>query len=1316
MGRQELEKFKFERFTIRNGLSSNTIYGVLQDKRGLLWISTTGGLNRYDGYRFQTYHHDYTDPRSLSFSSTGRMVENPDGRIWVGTWGGGLNLFDPVLETFTHFKNDQQDPKTLSENRIQSLYLENGERLWVGTYSQGLNKLNPQTGLVTRYPPDPNDPHAAPGGRIWSIVPGDAGQLWLGTEAGVFLFDAGTGKVLENYRHDPDNPASLSSDHVKVLLRDSGGRLWAGTRSGLNVFLPEARAWRRFLVDETACEDANRCSIRTLFEDRDGRLWIGTIGGGLLCLLDLDEPLLQFTPDPLDPRSLSNGNVERIFLDRGGVMWIATLNGLNKVDLKPRKFKRYRQSATQTNGLSSNEVGALYEDARGRLWVGTFRGGLNLFDLETETVARFDVQMATSAGENVVRAIAAAPDGRLWIGTYSDGLQRLDEQRGEFDAFTHDPDDPDSLSNNRVRALAFDSRGRGWVGTDAGLNLFEPGAGVPRFANPNNDPFLNIRFNGMRIYTLREDRDGRMWVGTNRGLARFDAQEQRVHRFNEVLGDTLSLSSDTVFCVVHRADGKVWVGTESGLNLLEPNSGESRRFYTADGLPSNIIHGLLLDDDGALWIGTNNGLSVYREAGGGFRNYDVFDGLQDNDFNRNAAFKGRGGYLYFGGRNGFNRFLPSEVRDNPYVPPVILTGFRQMEGRPKLPVAIWEADRLELSHDSDMMTLEYAALDYTNPEKNQYAIRLLGFNDEWVNMGTTNHVTYTNLDPGTYTFQVRGSNNDLVWNENGLNVTLEVVPPLWLTWWAYVCYVVLGLSLMTGIPLWRIRALNRRRAVLAKTVATRTAELQQKNQELGEKNSELVTLDLIVHAINREVNEDALLRALLLYGMKLVNEAERGLVLIFDHQAQLFRCADAEGAHNEGLASMLFSREEIHHRYLDHTEELHPGIFMMTTPAVNLPDSPKFYGQPKAKSMLIMTVTSREFIEDLLVFENFERENVFRGSDIAKLARYREHAITAIAKAKLFHEATYSARHLRETQRLLLDAAHHAGMSEIAANVLHNVGNTLNSLNTSTGVLRSKLDSRAFDFLKRMLQLLEQHADNLDDFVRNQPRGAKVAPAFLETGRKIAAVHEGMLAELKLVEEHIARLNGVVRAQQDYVAMEGLSEMVDLHGTLEEVLQLERYIIDSKRVQVVREYGVIPRVKVQKSKLIRVIVNLVNNAVDALETNAHNRLFSLRTGMTEDRAHVFLEIRDNGIGIPEDVIGDVFHQGFTTKEQGSGFGLHYCANVMREMGGTITVVSDGPGEGTVVRLQLQKADPEPDKPLDGSNHHRPEKKQLESIA
>ncbi len=1296
LDRKDLEKLKFERFSIRDGLSSNTIYGVLQDRRGLLWISTTGGLNRFDGYQFNAYHHDYTDPTSVSFSSTGRMVEHPDGRIWVGTWGGGLNLFDPALEQFTHFKHQQNNPETLSENRIQCLFLENRETLWVGTYSQGLNRLDLATGRVTRYSIDGPEAGDTTSGRVWSIAAGDAGMLWVACDQGLRLFDIRLGKVVRVYRHRAEDPNSLSSDLTKILLRDRRGRLWVGTRYGMSRFREESDDFERFLADPQTCIDANRCSVRTMFEDREGRLWVGTIGGGLWCILDTGEPPLHYQPDPRDPYALSNGNIEHLFQDRSGVLWIATLNGLHKTDLKPRKFKRYRRDPNTSNGLQSSEVGALFRDSKGRFWVGTFRGGLHLFNLADERARQFDVAMVTGSGENVVRTIAESKDGRLWIGTYSDGLQRFDEAAGTFQAFLHDPSQPASLSHNRVRSLMFDRTGRGWVGTDQGLNTFDPTVIPPRFNNVNNDPFLKVRFDGARVYSLEEGRDGLLWLGTNRGLFHFDVTRRKVQRFTEVLGDARSLSDNTVFCTAEQSDGQVWVGTESGLNLLDLTHASFRRFFTADGLPSNIIHGLLVDDGGAVWIATNNGLAVYRPERDTFRGYDIFDGLQDNDFNRNAAFKDADGYLYFGGRNGFNRFLPSDVRDNPFVPPVILTDFRGLEKPFDLPRAFWETDEIELSYQDDMITLEYAALDYTNPQKNQYAIRLLGFRDEWVPMGTTNHVTYTNLDSGTYRFQVRASNNDQVWNDHGLDLVMKVVPPIWMTWWAYVLYGVLVFTLVTGIPMLRIRGLNQRRAELAETVAERTAELQQKNQELGEKNNELVTLDQIVNAINREVNEESLLHALLLHGMKLVQEAERGIVLIFDHQSQLFRCADVEGIACDVLGRLQFSRDEIHRRYLDHTEELQPGVHVMISPSVNVPDLPKFYGQPRAKSMLIMTVSSREYLEDLLVFENFSQEEVFHHADLAKLARYREHAITAIAKAKLFHEATYSARHLRETQRLLLDAAHHAGMSEIATNVLHSVGNTLNSLNTSVGILRSKLDSRAFDFLDRMLLLLDEHRDDLNDFILNQPRGAMVAPAFLETGRKIAAIQNEMLGELKLVEEHIARLNGVVRAQQDYVAMEGLSEVVDLHGTLEEVMQLERYIVDSKRVQVAREYGVIPQIKVQKSKFIRVVVSLVNNAVDALEPNAHKRLFSLRTGLTEERDRVFLEVRDNGIGIPEDVIGDVFHQGFTTKEQGSGFGLHYCANVMREMGGAISIHSDGPGHGTVVRLELLIAEPPPD--------------------
>ncbi|QTD48271.1 sensor histidine kinase [Sulfidibacter corallicola] len=1290
MAEGPLQHRKFERFSVRQGLASNTVYGLLQDRRGFLYVTTTGGLNRYDGYKFTVFKHDPLDANSLSASSTGRMLETRDGRIWIGTWGGGLNLFDPADETFTTYQNRPSDPDLLAENRIQSLFLDDRHRLWVGTYSKGIDRFDPASGRFIHYPLADGTADHLPDNRIWSIRQGGDDWLWIATDQGLVRFDCKTGKVRQVYTFREGDAHSLSHNRIKMLLRSRDGTLWVGTLNGLNRYRPETDDFERFFFVADTESGKDPYHVRALFEDRTGRIWIGTVGEGLWSLEPDSGESQQFDHDPTDPTSLSHSIVETILEDRAGNLWVGTLNGLNKTDLKPRKFKLYQRDPRNTNSLSTNEVGAIHVDSQQRLWIGTFGGGLNHYDRETGRAIVYPIVMHSGMGDNVVRNIREDEAGRLWLGTYSDGLQVLEPDKGITEVFVNDPDNLSSLSHNRVRGIHFDPRGRLWVGTEDGLNLFRPE--TKDFVNIHNDPFFGVRFRDVRIFALEDVRDrDELWLATNQGLMRLDFSQKSLARYRHVAGDPAALSDDQIFCLTYDDAGRFWVGSAAGLNRFDPETGRASAYYTNQGLPSNMIMAMLTDEKGRLWISTSNGLVRFDPETEQFRTYDVFDGLQDNNFNRNAAFKDRNGDLYFGGRNGFNLFTPSEVRDNPHVPPVVLTGFKKFNRDTRLETPIPEMRKLDLRHADNMFTLEFSALDFTNPEKNRYELRLTGFQNEWVDMGTVHQVTYTNLDSGSYVLQVRGSNNDQIWNEEGLRLKITIVPPVWQTWWAYGIYLFLGLFTATGIPLLRIRALKQRKAKLAATIADRTRELEQMNRKLGEKNREMVTLDEIVHAINREVTEERLLQALLVQGMKLVANAERGAVLIFNHQNQTFHFTAAVGYEIESLRHIVFSREEALERYTEGKEALETGIFLIRD-VDRLPVPPKLLALSLPKTMLVMTVTARENIEDLLIFENFQHRDAFKNADLRRLGRYREHAITAIAKAKLFREATHSALHLKETQQMLLEAAHHAGMAEIASNVLHNVGNTLNSLNTCAGMIRSRLDSRSFEVFHRLVRLLESRQDDLEAFMQEDPKGRQVPEAFLKVGSGIVRTRDQLENEIQKLEEYIAALNGVVRAQQDYVGMEALSEVVDLHEALEEVIKLERLLLDSKQIQVAREYGEIPFIKVQKSKLVRVLVNLFNNAVDAMEINPHKRLLVLRTISVGYGPGVMLEIQDNGIGIPGEVIREVFHQGFTTKERGSGFGLHYCANVMREMGGEITIHSDGPGKGAMVRLALLSID------------------------
>jgi len=852
---------RFERLTTADGLSEGRVWGITQDSHGFMWFATADGLNRYDGSDFQIYKQD-PDSTNGPGGTTFRVVyADQAGMIWAGSsTGHGLSRFDPTTEQWTVYLHDENDPQSLSSNDIHALFEDSSGVLWVGTSGGGLNRLDGITddgrAHFTRFQNEPDDAHSLGADTVVSIYEDRSGVLWVGTfGGGLNRLDRETGTFVR-YQHDPEDPHSLTNNQVFSIYEDRFGALWVGTYGGgLNRLDPETGSLARYQHDPEDPHSLSGITVTGIAEDRAGTLWIGTFDGGLNRYNRATDTFSSYHHDILDDRTLAGDSVASLFVDRTGILWIGTDGkAISKLDPVGQGFGLYGQVPPGSNGLSNSDVRAIAEDRFGDVWVGTW-GGLSRLDPQTGQFTQYlhDPNDPASLSDNHVLSLLEDSRGTLWIGIDGYGLNRFDRDTETFVHFRHDPEDAQSLSEDSVMRLYEDRSGILWAGTwSTGLDALDLRAqdGQVRFTRYQHDPANPGSLGPGTIYAIHQDRAGTLWVGTGSGgLCRFQRDTGTFTCYEHDPQDAGSLSDNTVWAIHEDQAGMLWVGTSAGLNRLDPQTGEFLHYTTADGLPHNTVSGILgasastSDTRETLWLSTSHGLSRFDPEAGTFHNFDSSDGLQGDMFNSGAYGQTPTGELFFGGASGLTVFRPEDILDNFNIPPVYITGI-ELESEPvsvggdsPLQKSILDTTDLVLSYRDRILSIEFAALNFSSPAKNRYRYRLEGFEETWHEVGSDQRfATYTTLSPGHYTFQVIGSNNDGVWNEEGASLAITVTPPWWATWWFRGLLVALVAGVVVGGSRWRLLSLERRSQELEREVESATRDLNQRLVELNVLN------------------------------------------------------------------------------------------------------------------------------------------------------------------------------------------------------------------------------------------------------------------------------------------------------------------------------------------------------------------------------------------------------------------------------------------------------------------------------------------------
>lgn len=803
--------FQFSHLNISHGLSNNQVTSFLKDQKGFLWIGTMSGLNRYDGYQFKIFRNNTRDTTSISGDNILGIKECPGGKIWIET-RSGINIYDPITE-----KLDRHVPAYLqtigipSNSNVSNIVKDKEGNFLFLSDSHILYKYTASTGkTVILYKP------VNESNTIANVSVDNNNQYWLIQHNGLLRkIDAKTGRTL--LQTDVVAKVFGKESVYYQLFIDGDNELWInGTANtqGLVRYDPLSGTFVHYQKN-SGYPRLNTDLVSSVQQDNMGNIWICTDHGGVN-LYNKKENTIQYLLNNVDDeKSLSYNSISYAYKDSEGIIWLGTFKkGISYYHENIIRFPVYRHQPSNPNSLNFDDVDRFVEDAKGNLWIGTNGGGLIYFDRANNKFTQYLHQPGNknSISNNIIVSLLLDHKQRLWIGTYFGGLDCM--ENGRFIHYRNDPSNPVSLSDDRVWDIFEDSKKNLWIGTfDGGLNKFDELHGIFNHYTTKSSSPLHSGF----VAVIMEDSQGKLWLGSYNGIDILDPITEKVTHFDNYTGNPHGISNNNITSLLQDSRGLVWAGTTDGLNVYNRKQNNFQSFHKEDGMPDKIILNIVEDSRGQLWISSKKGVSqvTVKQTNNpdtpisiACTNYDELDGLQGAEFNEKAALKTSKGEIIFGGPNGFNLFNPADIVPVRSTPNLVFTDLQlfnksvgigeKVNGRTVLPQSITNTSSITLHHNENILAIEFAALNFYNPEKIKYAYKLEGFNKDWVTTdGKMRKAIYTNLDPGTYTFRVKASYTNGEWSDKEITLKIKIRPPFWRTPLAYILYaLVLAISLL----------------------------------------------------------------------------------------------------------------------------------------------------------------------------------------------------------------------------------------------------------------------------------------------------------------------------------------------------------------------------------------------------------------------------------------------------------------------------------------------------------------------------------------
>lgn len=786
----------FKHLTINDGLSQNTVFSIYQDDKGFIWFGTEDGLNRFDGYEFKVYKNEPNQPNSLQNNQVNVITEDAHKQLIVGT-AGGLSFFNRETESFENIVVPRKEKDLQSSNFVTSLAF-NKDEMWVGTYD-GLKLYD----LRTKKFREDILPKGFNAANVLALYKDKVGKLWISYRNGLKCLDL-------NRRSTVDLPSSLaialakSPSTVRVIKQDRHGDFWFGTeQSGLFYLNLQQNSCTNFRYDPNNANSLPINVVRDLYFNSDGTLWIGTRKG--LCVFDQQKKqFTTYTTNKYDRGSLSHRSILKILPDKQGNIWIGTYaGGINIFNRANLNFALIGEQMGSRAGLTNAVVSSILHDEKNALWIGTEGGGLNYLNREEQIFTAYNLKNENVISENIIKSLEKDQKGNIWIGAF-DGLSYFNTTTKTQTVYPIKKD-PAFRGRSQIYSLLADGNGL-WVGTNGGgLMYINPAKKEEKIfvANANNKNSLI----GNNVTALVKDKLGNLWIGTLQGLCYFNFKTQQFNRFVRITNGNFSLTANNITCLFIDSQNRFWIGTRGGgLNRYDRAKNRFYHYTEKEGLSNNVIRAINEDGKGRIWLSSNKGITVFNPSSTklSFQNYSVIDGLQSNQFLSNATDRLSSGELLFGGINGVSTFFPEQIVVNKNVAPVVFTDFL-INNKPidftkedsPIKKNVDEVRNITLPYDQAYITIKFAMLNYLNTAKNSYAYKLQGFgNDDWHNVKDQRSATYTNLDAGKYVFMVKAANGDGVWNTKIDQIFIQVLPPWHKTWWAYLIYLLVIAGLL----------------------------------------------------------------------------------------------------------------------------------------------------------------------------------------------------------------------------------------------------------------------------------------------------------------------------------------------------------------------------------------------------------------------------------------------------------------------------------------------------------------------------------------
>ncbi len=831
----QLSNVEFTRLGIQKGQFQTTIYSIAQDNTGFMWIASQYGLQIFDGANFTEFRHSAVTNNRINTNSLSQVLVDTNNDIWMGTWGGGLNIYNRSTGKLSVFRHYDKNPKSLSFDKIQTLFKDKQGTIWIGTAGRGLCKFNATDSSFISYPYGEHKPNAITQGRIWAITQAADGLLWVGTEGGVNTVDPTSG-VIKKIELEPEEKKSESANLVRALYARKNGDIWVGTQNGIYIFHPGNSRPTQLSLPFNDPKSYKVKTINCFYETADGSMLIGTFGAGLYYIDARTGDIRSYQYSLADNTSLLSNDIRCITTDKSGLIWIGSRSGgINTTQMQPKRFTTINNEIWKQLSLHDKNIRSVFYDSKDNLWIGTNEAGLHLLKKGENTIKaikRNGVDYFKYSDR--VFAIQEDCDGKMWF-LCDDGLYSSVNQGATLQKFSFPSNAPLPAKSERMRQFCMLDNRYMWFGTNGfGFLQFDRTSGTwTAYTTKQHFPSDDVNF------IVPATSQGILWLGTNNGLVKFNFLTGKFTTYGNEPNNVLW---NNPILAMKMQGNIIWLGTSDGFIRFSITSGTLDKPAMGSDFTSKAVSGIIVDNHGTLWLSTLKGITRYNQSEGQSKSYDIEDGLDWNTFNAGVFSVNKSGEVAFGGINGLTIFNPDRISRNMFRSPVAITGFElfNKEGVQELlqpGQSTKQSQEFSLNYTQDNFKITFVTFNYLFSGKNRYFYQLEGADATWRDAGTVNYAIYSQVHPGKYVFRVKALNNDMTEMENEASIIITVQPPYYETTWFRVLLALAIAGLIAGGFYLRLTSLKHMQQQLELEVEKRTAELKESENSLREANA-----------------------------------------------------------------------------------------------------------------------------------------------------------------------------------------------------------------------------------------------------------------------------------------------------------------------------------------------------------------------------------------------------------------------------------------------------------------------------------------------